>query len=63
MKISEISSKDTTELNVLLLELTKEQFNLRIQKGIGQLNSPHRVKMVRRDIARVKTLLKQKVAK
>ena len=50
-----ISSLSTTELESELLELRKEQFNLRMQRGTGQLANPSRVKSVRRDIARIKT--------
>jgi len=45
----------TTELESELLELRKEQFNLRMQRGTGQLANPSRFKSVRRDIARIKT--------
>jgi large subunit ribosomal protein L29 len=50
-----ISSLSTTELKSELLELRKEQFNLRMQRGTGQLANPSRFKSVRRDIARIKT--------
>lgn len=60
MNIKELKEKDTKALNDLLLELNREQFNLRMQKGTGQLTKPHRVKAVRRDIARVKTVLTEK---
>ena len=50
-----ISSLSTTELESELLELRKEQFNLRMQRGTGQLVNPSRFKSVRRDIARIKT--------
>ena len=62
MKSSELTGKTASELDSLLLELSREQFNLRIQQGIGQLSAPHRMKSVRRDIARVKTILNQKAA-
>lgn len=62
MNSSELVAKSTTELDTMLLELSKEQFNLRIQQGIGQLTQPHRMKNVRRDIARIKTILNQKAA-
>lgn len=62
MKSSELTGKTAAELDSLLLELSREQFNLRIQQGIGQLSAPHRMKSVRRDIARVKTILNQKAA-
>ena len=50
-----IASLSTTELESDLLELRKEQFNLRMQRGTGQLANPSRFKSVRRDIARIKT--------
>ena len=50
-----IPSLSTTELKSELLELRKEQFNLRMQRGTGQLANPSRFKSVRRDIARIKT--------
>ena len=50
-----ISLLSTTELESELLELRKEQFNLRMQRGTGQLANPSRFKSVRRDIARIKT--------
>jgi large subunit ribosomal protein L29 len=43
-----------------LHELLKEQFNLRMQKGTGQLSRPARVKVVRRDIARIKTVMTER---
>lgn len=60
MKASELSQKGIDELNQELHGLLREQFNLRMQKGTGQLSQPHRVKVVRRDIARIKTVLNQK---
>ena len=50
-----IASLSTTELESELLELRKEQFNLRMQRGTGQLANPSRFTSVRRDIARIKT--------
>ena len=50
-----IPSLSTTELESELLELRKEQFNLRMQRGTGQPANPSRFKSVRRDIARIKT--------
>ena len=50
-----ISSLSKPELESELLELRKEQFNLRMQRGTGQLANPSRFKSVRRDIARIKT--------
>ena len=57
MKAVELRQKKSEELDTLLLELLREQFNLRMQKGTGQLNKPSEVKRVRRTIARVKTVI------
>jgi large subunit ribosomal protein L29 len=57
MKASELRSKTPADLQRLLFELLREQFNLRMQKATGQLSRPARVCAVRRDIARVKTLM------
>ena len=53
------SKMDGPELKSELLELRKEQFNLRMQKGTGQLANPSRFKLVRRQIARVKTRINE----
>ena len=50
MKASELKNKNNEELNKMLLELRREQFNLRMQKGTGQLSKPSEVKRVRRDM-------------
>ena len=55
MKASELREKSQAELRETLNELLKEQFNLRMQRGTGQLARPHLMKEVRRNIARVKT--------
>ncbi len=60
MKASELRDKSAEELNNELLALRREQFNMRMQQGGGQLAQPHRMKNVRRDIARVKTVLQEK---
>ena len=60
MKASELNEKSVEELNQLLLELRKEQFNLRMQKSIGQLAAVHQFGKIRKDIARIKTVLTQK---
>ncbi|GAA5218802.1 50S ribosomal protein L29 [Corallincola platygyrae] len=60
MNASELREKSVEELNAELLNLLREQFNLRMQKSTGQLSQTHLLKNVRRDIARVKTVLKQK---
>ena len=53
------SKMDRSELKSELLELRKEQFNLRMQRGTGQLANPSRFKLVRRQIARVKTRINE----
>lgn len=60
MNASEMKQKDSGELNDMLLELRKEQFSLRMQHGTGQLGTPHELRRVRKDIARLKTVLNQK---
>jgi len=60
MNAAELKEKSVEELNTALLELLREQFNLRMQNSTGQLAQTHLLKNVRRDIARVKTILNQK---
>lgn len=62
MNAEELRQKKPEELDSLLLELLREQFNLRMQKGSGQLSKPSEMKRVRRDIARVKTILTELTA-
>ena len=62
MKAVELKTKSTDELSELLAGLKKEQFNLRFQQASGQLENTARVCQVRRDIARIKTILGQKDA-
>lgn len=62
MKASELREKDVTALQAELGERLKERFNLRIQQATGQLARPDQLRKVRRDIARVKTVLNQKTA-
>ena len=57
MDTAELRQKKPEELDALILELLREQFNLRMQKGSGQLSKPSEVKRVRRTIARVKTVI------
>jgi large subunit ribosomal protein L29 len=57
MKASEIRRKSGDELREQLLQLKKEQFNLRFQRATGQLENTNRMREVRRDIARLKTIL------
>lgn len=60
MKAKELREKSVEELNTELLNLLREQFNLRMQTASGQLQQSHLLKQVRRDVARVKTLLTEK---
>ncbi|RLV60698.1 50S ribosomal protein L29 [Parashewanella curva] len=60
MKASELREKSVEELNAELLGLLREQFNLRMQHATGQLNQTHQLKQVRRNIARVKTIITSK---
>ena len=55
MKGSEVRAMSDEELRAKLMELKKEQFNLRFQKATGQLENTARIRQVRRDIARIKT--------
>ena len=59
MKTADLRSKSADQLQAQLVQLKKEQFNLRFQQATGQLEKTARVKEARRDIARVKTLLAQ----
>ncbi len=61
MKTSELQDKKVTELQASLIELLKEQFNLRMQRGSGQMGRPHQFKQVRRNIARVRTVMNEKL--
>ncbi len=60
MKIGEVRAKSRDELQAMLLELRKEQFNLRFQRATGQLEAVSRIRQVRRDIARVKTVMNER---
>jgi len=60
MAINDIRGKSVEELNEHLLELRKEQLNLRMQQGSGQLSQPHQMRRIRRDIARTKFVLGEK---
>lgn len=62
MKAIDLRKKSAEELNTELLALLKEQFNLRIQRGLGQTPKPHLFKKVRLNIARIKTILHEKGA-
>ena len=60
MKAAELREKETEELYEELLRLRKEQFGLRMQDASGQLGQYHLLKQVKRDIARVKTIIVEK---
>ena len=60
MDATELRKKSEAELRDQLIELRREQFNLRMQAGTGQLGRPDQVRKVRRDIARIKTVLNEK---
>jgi len=62
MKASELRAKSGDELNKELMELLKAQFGLRMQHATQQLTNSSQLRKVRRDIARVRTVLKQKAA-
>jgi large subunit ribosomal protein L29 len=59
-KIADIRAKSADELSGMLIDLRKEQFNLRFQRATGQLEAVSRIKAVRRDIARVKTIMAER---
>ncbi|MFK8078200.1 MAG: 50S ribosomal protein L29 [Granulosicoccus sp.] len=59
-KTSELTAKSVEELSTELGSLFREQFNLRMQRGSGQDVKPHNFKRVRRQIARIKTIINQK---
>jgi len=60
MKATELRDKSESELRDELMKLLKEQFNLRMQKGTGQLGQTHLLRQTRREIARVRTVLREK---
>jgi len=59
MKANELRQQTAEELRESLRDLLKEQFNLRMQQGSGQLARPHLMKDVRRNIARIKTVMNE----
>ncbi len=59
MKASELRQKSKDELGTMLLDLSRERFNLKMQKGTGQLSKPDQVKKVSRDVARIHTILNE----
>ena len=60
MKANELRTKTDEELGTELIELSREAFNLRMQAGSGQLGRFSQIKAVRRDIARVKTIMNER---
>lgn len=62
MKFEEVRGLTPDQLSETLINLKKEQFNLRFQKATGQIEKTHRVDQVRKDIARIKTILRAKQA-
>jgi large subunit ribosomal protein L29 len=62
MKIADIKVMSADQIDDEVLKLKKEQFNLRFQRATGQLENTSRVRAVRRDIARLKTIASQKRA-
>ena len=63
MAKSEIKNKTVDELETMLKNFMKERMNLRFQKSMGQIEKPSRIKIVRKEIARIKTLLNIKKEK
>ena len=63
LKIADIRDLTPDQLNDELIKLKREQFNLRFQKATGQLNNTARVRIVRRTIAKLKTVEREKAAK
>lgn len=60
MNARELRARGEDELRKELVDLHREAFNLRMQKGMGQMSRPSQVKKVRRDIARLKTILSER---
>ena len=60
MKIDDVRGMTADQLSEGLLNLKKEQFNLRFQAATGQMEKTHRVNQIRKDIARIKTVTRQK---
>lgn len=59
MKATELREKSVTELNEEIVKLKEELFNLRFQHAINQLDNPMRINAVKKDIARIKTVLRE----
>ena len=63
MNAAELREKSVDELNAQLIDLLRDQFNYRMQMTTGQLKQTHLLKQIRRDIARVKSVLTEKAGK
>ncbi len=63
MKASEIKEMTLVEINNKLVDLRKELFNLRFQHAVNQLDNPMRIKAVKKDIARIKTFIREQESK
>ena len=63
MSVNDLRAKSVEELNKSLAGLQEAQFKLRMQKATGQLGQTHLIRQTRRDIARVKTVLREKAGK
>jgi len=61
-RAAELRAKSATELKDELVELRKEEFSLRMKRGTGQLSDTSRFKKIRRDVARIKTILNEQAA-
>ena len=59
MKIEDLKGKSADELKKMLLDMRKEQFNLRFQLSGGQLENTAQMRKIRRDVARIKTIMNQ----
>ena len=59
-KVADVRAKSDDELKAMVLDLRKEQFNLRFQRATGQLEATGRIRLVRRDIARIKFVLSER---
>lgn len=62
MNTSELRGKSADELQKRLVELHREHLNLRVQRATGQMTNPSRFRTLRREVARVKTLLKEQAS-
>jgi|BEDMetMinimDraft_2_1075160.scaffolds.fasta_scaffold57273_2 large subunit ribosomal protein L29 len=60
MKARELREKTEAELHQQLREIQEELFNLRFQQAAGQLSNPMRIRLLRRDVARIKTVLRER---